>query len=730
MDYIYIEGNEYEVGSIVHKKVLESTSIHDPSTHTKYIKIGAGIDIETSKIIISETEVTAYCYHWQFCLGDIAILGRSLDTMHEFMEILMNEMEETKPKQKLMVFDANLGYEWQFCKHYWSKFRITKTFAKEERDPIIIEVDYKLQMREVLGLFGNSLAQIAKNYCGIPKLIGDLNYDDIILSNTPMSEQEIKYCVRDVEILGKLAEDHIYKNYMGNNPKLALTSTGFIRDAIKREYGSGLKAQNELIESWMPESEDEYELFRRYLFKGGISGSNVKLAGKILKHVVGADITSDYPFQMLTKQFPMGAARVTSNKDFCKTNKPYIATIMFHKFRSRSQHALMSAHKALNSKEMIKCEDTILDNNRIQYADKVELILNDVEYRALKKAYKWDHAMVKKCWVFNEGYKMLPIEVRKVVLKQYLIKEELKHEHSDTQEYRDAKAFVNGIFGMMCTALYFEDICFLEDLCELGLKNGRKKYEDCIKKLFLSPYWGFWITSYAREMLMDVITRFPNIIIQYDTDSVYFVNEGEEAKKLYSYLQDRNKSYEKMNGILFQHNERMKSLGTWDIEKEFKRFKGLGSKRYMYEKQNGDIKITIAGCRKYKDENGKERSTMLDQLEYDNFINDTNIDPFDFFNEKMTIDKEHSRKLGSTYVDKSFEVDYTDRDGNVEHIVCPSALVLTPIPFTMTFGKMGNSHKTYGDLLVAVQRFMRNSSEGRMVYDIWRGLNGLRKSNT
>ena len=728
MDYYYYEQDGDIVREIVEKKVMESITVLSRTDHVKYLKIPAGFDIETTDILVSVELHTAYCYHWQFGFDDIAIMGRKLDSMLDFFEYLIEVINYRKPKCKLLVFDANLGYEWQFCKSYWNQLQITKVFAKEERDPLSIQLKNTIDMREVLGLFGKSLAQIAKNYCGMEKLVGDLDYSKIRLSNTPMTDKEIGYCVRDVEILCKLASGVVYKNFFGNKPKLPYTSTGLIRDAIKREYGANLKAQKELIKSWMPDDEEEYEIFRRYLFKGGISGSNIKLADKVLEHVMGADITSDYPFQMLTKRFPMGKATVINSSEFMKENKPYIATIVFHKFRSKSQHAIMSAHKALNSREMIRSEDTILDNNRVQYADRIVLVINDIEYKSLKKAYKWDHAIVKKCWVFNEGYKKLPNEIRKVVIKQYLVKEELKAEYSNTQEYKDAKAFVNGIFGMMCTALYFEDLAFIEDTCLIGL-DKRRAYEDCINNLFLSPYWGFWITSYAREMLIDVITRFPEVIIQYDTDSVYFIN-NEVGQKLRNHLQARNESYMTINDILFQHNKRMRKLGTWDITDEFQKFKGLGSKRYMYLDKDGDYHVTIAGCRKYtvEDENDpnykKERSTMMDQLEHDDLINGTKTDPFDFFTEGMFIHPDHSKKLASTYVDKRYVIDYTDEDGNVERIDCPSAIVLTPIPFTMKFGRMGITKKTYGDLLIAVRRFEMNSSQGRKVYDIWRQLKG------
>lgn len=739
MKYFYVEDKEeFEIQDFIDGIIMDCKTIYDHKGKVKYLKIGSGFDIETSKIEISEDFVTAYCYHWQFGLGKYAVLGRNLERFYDFLFMLIESIKENKPKCKLLVYDANLGYEWQFCKHYFKRIGVSHVFAKEKRNPISIELQSTIIFREVLGLFGNSLAQIAKNYLNIKKLTGDLDFSKVRLSNTYMDEKEIGYCVRDVEILVRLAEEYIYKNYFGKNSQLPYTSTGIVRNAIKKELGKNLKAERDKMHSWMP-TEDEYNLFRQYLFKGGICGSNIIRMNKVYKDCVkGADITSDYPYQMFTKKFPMGKPIMVSCKDFLKTDNPYIAIIRFNRFRSKSSHALMSIHKALNSYEFTGLmpnskgdmgDRLILDNNRIQYCEDVELVVNDIEFKSLMKAYYWEHATVMKCWEFKEGYARLPKHVIKICLQQYLVKEELKSKGlEETQEYRDSKAFVNGIFGMCATALFREEWVYDDDEVDIIVQEDEehnkvtKPYDDCCKFLFLSPFWGFWITSYAREMLIDVITRFPRCIIQYDTDSVYYITGSEEADKLENYLKNQNIRMERLNDFLFMHNERMRSIGTWDFTPTFSRFKALGSKRYMYEyldKHTGEkkIKVVISGCRKSKD--GKI-STLVLQNEYNNKIKNENKDPFDFFSDGMLIDKEHSEKLASSYVDESIMVDYNDYLGNTETIYCPSSVVLFPIEFRMSLNK---SHKNLLEL--AVKRYAQNTNE-RKIYDIWRE---LKKSN-
>lgn len=711
MEYCYVDDLLPEqIEELVDLHLRSVKDVRDKSRKITYLKVGAGFDIETSRISFGEEDY-AYCYHWQFGIGKTAFMGRSLTTMQLFLRTIMEVISYERPKARLLVLDANLGYEWQFCKRYWQRLGITDIFAKEKRKPIYIEVGKSIMFREVLGLFGHSLAEIAVNHCGMEKLVGDLDYSKVRLSSTIMSETEIEYCVRDVEILVKLGEK-IFENYFGQRSTLPYTSTGIVRAEIKKALGVNLKAERKRIESLMPE-EWEYEIFRTKLFKGGICGSNIMLMDKILDDVVGADITSDYPFQMLTKKFPVGGTTRCKPTEFMTEDIPYIAWIRFHKFRSRTSHALMSAHKLMNKRESQHSKDTILDNNRIQYLEFAELLINDIEFKSLKKAYKWDRMTVMHCWKFVEGYSMLPQHIRQTVITWYLKKEKLKADFSDTQEYRDAKAFVNSIFGMMCTALYLEDFELDEENCDIvGVKNN--DYLECCKYLFLSPFWGFWITSYARAMLMDVICRFPSIIVQYDTDSVYFRENGsKDAIGIRKYLESYNKLREVKNMTMFNGNEHMRTIGTWTFEKMYKRFKGLGSKRYMYEKQDGKIKCVVAGCRKSKKPGLEGVSTIVIQNDYNNKTRNENVDVFDFFSNEMVIDEQHSEKLCSLYVDDYVRCKSTDYQGNTEEIEIPSCIVLKEIPFNM---KLGREHY---NLLVAIKREMQNTSGGA-VYDIWR----------
>ena len=62
---------------------------------------------------------------------------------------------------KLIVWDANLKFEYSFFKHILRKY-ITKIFAKSKTDILMFNVLNHLEFRECLGVFGKSLEEIAK----------------------------------------------------------------------------------------------------------------------------------------------------------------------------------------------------------------------------------------------------------------------------------------------------------------------------------------------------------------------------------------------------------------------------------------------------------------------------------------------------------------------------------------------------------------------------------------
>ena len=720
---LYYEHEQDRIERIVNYK-LHGKMIFDYSHKHYYLTTGCGFDIETSKIQVDDG-YTGYCYHWAFSMDDVVIAGRTLDSMESFFRFLSEVLHGIDKRPKLMVLDANLGYEWQYCKKYWNAIGLTGLFTKEKRNPLKIEIANQIEMREVIGLFGTSLNDIAKNYCTTKKMVGDLDYSLVRLSRTKLKPKDLVYIENDVKILSELG-NHIFANFFGRNKSLPMTSTGMIRAKIKAKI-KNIKDVKYQVRENLP-CEQDYNDFRRFLFKGGICGTNSLYMNVVLEDVVCADYTSDYPAVMFHFDYPMGKCEVCNTREFLSEKRvPYIGLFEFVNIRSTTTHSLMSSHKCMNNAELNASNSTI-DNGRIYSADRIILFLNDVEYKAFVKAYTWDRkeSSIIKCWKF-ERYGKLPNYVLDVLEEQYRIKEELSASgKKGTIEYVESKKCVNGIFGMMCTSIFTDDFVFNDEgeIDENKDENGmpiKKPFDEAIKSMFLSPFWGFWITSYARYLLMDIIIRFPECIVQYDTDSIYYVKSHPKARELEEFIVDYNNRIYAFNDKIFGNDKHMRTLGAWEVEKPFKRFKGLGSKRYMYEKQNGELKFVVSGCRKVLVDNNNNKTydeskgRYISTIEWQYIHDKPNCDIFDYFTDGMYIDKEHCNKLSSKYVDEEFIVNYTDCDGNSETIRCPSAVVLEDTDFTMGVSSLRT------DFINTVQAIYNNSGND-FLEELWKRL--------
>ena len=744
-----------------------------------YYKLGCGFDIETSIVELEDITISV-CYHWQFTIDYLTVAGRSLSSMLSFFKVL-DSLASVK-KARLLILDANLNYEFQFCKHYWSHMGISDFFAKDIREPLRFLVGKTLFFAEVLGLFGSSLENIAENYCTIKKLKGDLNHKLVRNSKTVLKKKEMQYCENDTVILKQLG-DYIFNNFFGNKEKFPLTSISRIRNKIKKRAGKKLWLIKKDIESWMPKEQD-YTVLRNYLFKGGICGTNSAFMDKELHNVVMADYTSDYPAKCFHYKFPMGECKkvkptIENIKKALKFRKPFILKVEFHNLESTTTHSLMSSHKCIDVKEFNSKNSTI-DNGRIFRADKCTLFLNDIELlqfgffnKTDRSAYTFDRSKTKilQMWTFGY-YGKLPDHVLSVIEEEYRKKATLKVElknHDDYLEkngkldisffdymnlkidYQDSKSAVNGIFGMMCTALYMDNLEFNGDRIDnVKDENGndiKRPYSEAIQNLFLYPFWGFWITSYARMVLIDTIIRFPNVIVQYDTDSIYFTDDGsKEANGLKEYMENYNKKLIAINNELFNGDKVFEDLGCWDVnEKPFKNFKGLGSKRYMYEDEKG-LHVTISGCRSVntvvyngelydemsfhiladeKELSEEEISEVLktikrkSTLEYQYLKKKEKCSVFEYFEDELRIESEYANKLCSKYIEldkvvekiPSLKVDVVDYQGNKCKMEVSSCIILEPIEFNMSIKDMHTM------LYYTVQTFMRNHPDSLFLSD-------------
>ena len=558
-----------------------------------------------------------------------------------------------------------------------------------------------IEFRECLGLWGNSLYDIAKNYTKTKKLKGDLEFKDKDGNNvqrntkTILTEKEMQYCINDVQILSELGL-LTFERFKGK--PIPYTATGIIRNEVKsRIQAKGkivFKSTKETVQRIYPHTLREYNIAMKYLFCGGLTHSNYDYVGEHMYDIQCADLTSDYPSCMCRFSYPAGT--LLQNCDISDMYKypHWYGLFTFNNVRPKTGHTQVSEHK------LIRGVNVTLDNGRVYSADKIVLYLNEIDFEVFNMFYKYDDDFaIRDIHCFTQS-KPIPKELFDVLFEQYLKKAQLKADgKQDTPEYIDSKKIVNGCFGFTATRIYITEVEHKNgDLTEkkrikeyqsIMINRNTKQYRkshvytlkpqteqlfhELTKNIWLSPFIAVYTTSYARRILADVITRFPDCVVQYDTDSIYFKMCHYQSNEVYEYLQEYNERIIEENKQIFD-NPLYYDLGTWDFDKPCTQFKCLGAKRYL-KKQGGKIKMVAAGC--------KAKAFVQ-------YCDKNHLDYFETFDKNMLLDEFSSMKTTLKYYDKKdkpYTDTITDYQGHTEHVEIDTCAVITDIPFKLTMSE-------------------------------------------
>ncbi|MBO6077240.1 MAG: hypothetical protein J6P66_00625 [Bacteroidaceae bacterium] len=666
----------------------------------KYIRIRCGFDIETTRI-----EDRAYMYHWQMSFEDVVIVGRR---WQEYL-LLIEHLNKWLSWQNalLIVWIANLGHEFSFLAH---RFIWNKVFAVDARTPLRAQAD-RIEYREALSISGQGgLKNLAKNYTKTQKLVGDLDYDVIRISDpedpancTPLTPKELQYCINDVEILSEWA-DYMFQAYTDKGLEIPLTMTGIVRNEVKRAAGKDIAEIRKRVRMLFP-GKDIYNLIMRYLFRGGYTHASAWWIFVVWDNVIGADFTSSYPAVMLHEDgYPMSPfVECDLRCDGKEITDERIRTQCcwfvadFIGIRKTTVHTIESEHK------IIKYHNGRFDNGRLRSADYVRVCLTEIDYEIYQNFYEWDQIHIVKAYTAFRG--RLPKYLLKPMMQSYQTKVQLKRQKlSETIEYINAKSQVNSYYGMTVTRLNFLEWEFDPDQPDHKQwipKPTKKSYKQMISKQLLSPFWGIYVTAFARRCLllgavkaMDPAPGDANVIYC-DTDSVYFDDTPRNRAIILNY----NKRIAKLNEELPEEFSDIGCFEWIDTKKTIESpqhytFKTLGAKRYLkwYTDRDGcHSETTVAGMRKRSLEEKIASSFKPDGECYelhdpidDHFLGFVSKDKlFDYFSDGLLLETEETHKSRAAYHDSEYSETITDADGRscVMHECSGAAIV--PVEFTV-----------------------------------------------
>ena len=590
----------------------------------------------------------AIMYIWQFAIEENVIIGR---TWNDFLYFCKKLYDFLNLKERyIIVYVHNLSYEFQFiCK--W--FNWVDIFADSERKPIKAMTDSHFIFKCSYRLSGYSLEVLANNLKShnIKKMVGDLDYNLIRNSKTPISKEELKYCENDVLIVTSYIDEQI--NEFGNIEKIPLTQTGKVRRYVRKQCFQNKEYQYFIKELTI--EKPEYMLLKN-AFMGGFTHCNAMYTNKICQNVTSYDFTSSYPTVLISEKYPMSKGKevyITTETELLNLIKNYcvLVDLQFTNIKSNFLYEqIISYSKCRNVK------NPLINNGRIVQADTLTITCTDIDFLNIKDFYKWDNVKIGLCYIYEKNY--LPKEFIKTILHLYKSKTELKGVDGKEVEYLHSKELLNSLYGMCVTSIVHDKYNF--DGKEWTTDNGNLDEElknyNTDKNRFLFYHWGVWCTAYARNNLYTGIKECKDDYIYSDTDSIKIFN----ADKHKIYFEEYNKwIVQKLEKCLKYHNIPLdyispktikgekKTLGVWDFDGFYTDFKTLGAKRYIFRKDN-KLSITVCGLSK---KSGKE------------FI-ENQQKPFLFFNDGMFVDCEHTGKMTHTYIDREIENVITDYLGN------------------------------------------------------------------
>lgn len=634
-----------------------------------FVKVGAGFDCETSTFDHAEKYATyengekkifdkekydnslkSFVYVWQFSVGTDVYLCNDVLLFDSFLCDLDNAVDELHPRAQLIIWDCNITFEFSFFMPV-IKNGIKKIFARSKSNILSFDYGRHLQFRECLGVFGKSLKDIAKNYTTTQKLVGDLDYSKIrIPFITPFETHELNYCVNDVAILSELTEK-AFEMYIERGKKIPLTQTGIVRDEIIDNYAPNPYVKEMIYNENAPliGTQEQYYTWRKYVYSGGLTHSNFYYVGDAVHDVTCYDLTSAYPWALNTKYYPSGEiieVDIHNKHDVVNAfkHKHYFCKVTLKKLESKSTHSTLSMHKVTNM------TNPVIDNGRIYSADSVTLYLTEVDLKNMKAIYKYDDYVIHELYYFTKSVR-IPRKILNVMntwyKKKTLLKPLTSHEHEhdknyaeNCKEYKRLKALINSVYGMTVTALYDTETIWNTEQKEVT--DNARPWDKASKTLF-NPWHGYYCTAYVRERLIECISKFPDSIIQYDTDSIYCLPNG-DLKKYVDLVNDR---------VMTENKSRISEiecldLGLWDNDGFYKDFICLGSKRYVGRYESGDLKITFAGASEF---DIKSECTRL------------NMDIFDYI-KKFSITENMSTKKGAYHFSGTYSAMVTDYLGN------------------------------------------------------------------
>ena len=578
----------YEVPLVKRKQGNQKTR-----KRVKYKDIITAFDIETTRLIDIEQSVM-YVWQWQFG-DDYTVVGRTWEQFATFQRKISKILDDSV----LVVFVHNLSYEFQFLRGIYH-FSPDEVFAIKSRKVLKCNMHGCFEFR-CSYIHSNMNLDTYTKKMGVKhkKLTGTFDYEKIRYPWTELSNDELAYCVHDVQ--GLVEAIKIEMEHDGDNLyTFPLTSTGYVRRDAK-------KAMSTVSISFVKNQLPDYEIYKmlREAFRGGNTHANRYYANYTLHNVHSADRSSSYPDVMCNCKFPI-------SEFYRLGDLPYKDVIKLIEKRNKALIMRVAITGIYLTRidwgcpylSISKCrhiENALEDNGRILSADYIETTLTDIDLRIVLQEYSFTD--IRFFDVASSRYGYLPSPLISTICQYYHYKTELKNVSGQELLYMKSKNKLNSLYGMCAQDPVKQSILFINNDFQEQNEEESKLLLENNKKAFLAYQWGVWVTAWARYRLEEGIIlahgdiENPNSpqFVYCDTDSVKYLGDIDltvfnrqrilDSKRSGAYATDPA-------GITHY-------MGVYEKEHDMCEFRTMGAKKYVYRETPDDKLIcTIAGVSK------------------------------------------------------------------------------------------------------------------------------------
>lgn len=634
-------------------------------------------DIETSSILVVNGNVISadkydeltdadkdeclkigFMYIWMLGINDNVFYGRTWEELRIFFGKLN--------KRKKNIFVHNLSYEFQFLS---GNFKLNNVFARKERKVIKCEIEeYNIIFRCTYFMTNVALSKLTDVYnLPVRKKDGDLDYNLVRNSKTPLSTKELAYCEYDCLVIYYYIKQELsfYKKF----DKIPNTLTGRVRKELQakvlKDYNYRSKVQKSI--------NTDPHIYNLLVdcFAGGYTHANWLYVDDIIKNVVSWDFTSSYPFVMLVEKYPSSRFKkcyVRNIENILFNDFAYIINIEFINIKSNFFNNIISKSKAYY------IENGIYDNGKIVSSSLLKIVITEIDLKIIREFYSFDDYNIVEIYYANKSY--LPLKLIDFILDKYNNKTEYKNVVGKEYLYSIEKSKFNSLYGM-CVTNTIKDDCIFKDgewsLSVLSNFDIIDKLNNDYKKGFLSFAYGVWVTSYARYNLLSNVKLLDEYVVYCDTDSIKLV-DGYDINVIYNYNKSVDDKISKVANFYDIDINRFTpidcegiphKIGLFDKDGEYLYFKTLGAKKYSYvDKAKKKLHITVAGV-------PKEGVVCLK--------NDINN-----FNDNLFFNASDTGKKQIFYNDEQPSLKVIDYLGNADIISEKKGICLMPCSYTLS----------------------------------------------